>query len=62
MDRLYQARKSYQAAFGDEGPRPDGVSDEDLAESLEQAVDAGTRIGADRDWRRDRETNPERDG
>ena len=62
MERLYQAQRSYEAAFGNEGPHPAGVSDEDLAEALEQAVEAGVPITEDRDWSRDRETNPERAG
>lgn len=56
MDRLYQAKKSYEAAFGNEGPHPPEVADEDLAEALEQAVSAGAAIEEGRDWSRDRAT------
>jgi hypothetical protein len=53
MDRLYEARQAYSRAFGNEGPRPSGVSDEDLAEALEQAVQAGVPIPDNRDWSMD---------
>lgn len=55
MDRLYQARIAYRAAFGNDGPQPSGVSDEDLAEALEFAVRGATPIPDDRDWTPDRE-------
>lgn len=58
MDRLYQARIAYRDAFGSEGPRPDGVSDEDLAEALELATRAGAPLDEKRDWSQDRASNP----
>lgn len=62
MDRLYQARIAYRTLFGNEGPRPDGVSDEDLAEALELAARAGAPIPEDRDWSQDRAVRPASDG
>lgn len=59
MERLYQARIAYRGAFGNEGPRPEGVADEDLAEALELATRAGVPIEENRDWSRDRQNPPQ---
>ena len=50
MDEVMRAREEYFEAFGNDGPRPYGVSDKALVRELRAAVERGEPIPADFDW------------
>jgi hypothetical protein len=50
IDKLIRAREAYFQAFGEFGPQPFGIPEEDVIRVLYAAIETGRKVPESYDW------------